>query len=148
MRVVQLTTVHGAFDDRIFFKQCRSLVAAGHEVVEVAPVEKELSEDGVRIVPVKVPQNRLLRSTLGAWRAYRVVRRLRPDLVHFHDPELLFVGLRLRRKGIRVVYDMHELVHRQILDKSWLGPLWFRRMMAGIYGHVEPKDDGRHLWSR
>ena len=139
MRVIHLTTVHGAFDDRIFFKQCRSLVAAGHEVIEVAPVEKELSEDGVRIVAVNVPQSRLLRATLGAWRAYRLVRSLRPDLVHFHDPELLFVGLRLKRKGILVVYDMHELVHRQILDKSWLGPLWFRRMMAGIYDHFERK---------
>lgn len=137
MRVVHLTTVHGAFDDRIFFKQCKSLATAGHEVIEVAPAGRESTEDGVRIVPVRVPANRLLRSTIGAWRAYRTVARLEPDVVHFHDPELLFTGFGLKRKGIRVVYDMHELVYRQILDKAWLGPLWFRRLMAGAYGMIE-----------
>lgn len=137
MRICQLTTVHGPFDDRIFFKQCVSLAAAGHEVIEVAPIANATEEQGVRIVPVRVPSNRLFRIIVGGWRAFRAVRALRPEVVHFHDPELIPVGFLLKWSGCKVVYDMHELVHRQILDKAWLGPLWLRRWFAAGYGLVE-----------
>ncbi|MBL7941058.1 MAG: glycosyltransferase [Flavobacteriales bacterium] len=137
MRVCQLTTVHGPFDDRIFFKQCVSLAAAGHEVIELAPAEHATTEQGVRIQPLNIPVQRVLRMLVGGWRAYRATKALRPDVVHFHDPELLPVGFLLKWRGIRVVYDMHELVQRQILDKTWLGPGSLRKTMAAVYGRIE-----------
>ncbi len=135
--VCHITTVHGAFDDRIYFKQCRSLVTAGYDTVLVAPIEQEQEEGGVRIKPVKVPANRLLRATLGGWRAYRVAKSVKADLYQIHDPELLWVAWLLKKRNNRVVYDMHESMRGHILSKTWLGPLWFRRFAARLYAGME-----------
>lgn len=135
--VCHLTSVHGDRDDRIFFKMARSLAAAGFRTFQVAPGREDGEEDGVRLRAVRTPGWRPLRATLGAWRAYRAALRTGAQVVHIHDPELLWAGFRLKRKGRVVIFDMHELVGSQILDKSWLGPLWFRRSIARAYERVE-----------
>lgn len=58
--------------------------------------------------------------TLGVLRLWRAVRRSRPLVVHFHDPELIPLGLVLKCFGYRVVYDVHEDLPRQVLTKYWL----------------------------
>src|SRR5690606_24981526 len=46
-----------------------------------------------------------------------------PDVLHFHDPELLPVANFLARQGHNVIYDMHENIARDILTKRWINPL-------------------------
>ena len=135
--VCHFTTVHGDRDDRIFFKMCRSLAAAGFRTFMLAPGAKDAVEDGVLVHGIRIPEWRPLRATIGAWRMYRAVLRTGATIVHFHDPELIGVGLLLKRKGRTVIFDMHELVRSQIMDKEWLGPLWFRRMIVGAYAAIE-----------
>lgn len=137
IRVCHITTVHGQHDDRIFFKMCRSAAIAGMQVYQVAPNAGSSKEDGVQQVGIDVPSNRLLRATVGAWRAYRTALATGATICHIHDPELLWVALLLRRRGRKVVYDMHELVRSQIMDKEWAGPRWLRSMIAGAYGRLE-----------
>jgi hypothetical protein len=46
--------------------------------------------------------------------------RRRGTVYHFHDPELLPMGLALRLLGKRVIYDVHEDLPRDILTKDWV----------------------------
>jgi glycosyltransferase involved in cell wall biosynthesis len=129
-RVVHLTSVHPAFDIRIFHRQGRALRAVGYDMVVVAPHHQSTVVDGVRIEAVPPPASRLARLTRTVWQVYREARRLDADLYHFHDPELIPVGLRLQASGKPVVYDMHEDAPRAMLGKHYL-PGWTR----GALGH-------------
>lgn len=66
----------------------------------------------------------------------RVVRRARPTIVHFHDPELLPWALLLRLCGAKVVYDVHEDVPRQIQHNIRL-PRIIRRGLSPLVSFVE-----------
>ena len=122
VHVVHLSTVHDRGDVRIFHKQCRTLAAAGYHVtLLVADGLGEEERDGVRIADLgRRPVGRLARMTLLPWRALMAVRRLRPALLHFHDPELLPLAGLMALGGLVVIYDAHEDVPQQILSKHWL----------------------------
>jgi glycosyltransferase involved in cell wall biosynthesis len=128
--------VHSAFDVRIFHKECRSLAAAGYDVVLVAPHDRAEIVEGVRIEPVSRNGSRLLRMTRTVWEVYRKAVRSRASLVHFHDPELIPVGVLLKLKGKRVIYDAHEHVAHDILTKDWIYPS-VRRLVSRAAHVVE-----------
>jgi len=75
-------------------------------------------------------------STVNA--VYRKAIELDGDIYHFHDPELLRIALKLKRAGKKVIYDVHEDVPKQIMDKHWI-PKWFRGFVSNIYGLFENK---------
>jgi glycosyltransferase involved in cell wall biosynthesis len=119
-RVVHLTTTHDAFDTRVFQKECRSLAAAGHDVSLVAPAERDAVVDGVRLVAVPRPASRARRSLVTAWQVFSAARRLGPQVVHVHDPELLPYALLFRFHGTRAIYDAHENLPRDVASKHYL----------------------------
>lgn len=109
VRVVHLTSSHPPDDIRIFLKECRSLAQAGFDLHLVAPGEGSGTRDGVVIHCFELPTGlRPLRIVRRLWRAWRSARALRPDLCHFHEPELVPVALMLKLGGARIVYDVHE----------------------------------------
>ena len=122
VRVCHVSTVHKPFDTRIFHKECRSLAAAGYDVHWVVRNPDDVPErDGVTLHRIPIFRRRLFRMTVGVALALLRVIRLRPGLVHLHDPELLPLGLVCRTLGMRVIFDMHELVARQLEDKTYMG---------------------------
>lgn len=121
--VCMLTSIHSAFDVRIYEKEARSLTSAGFRVVIVAPHDKNEQREGVEIVAVRRSVNRLQRMTRGIWDVYRKAKKSDALVYHFHDPELIPVGLLLKLHGKRVVYDVHEDVPRDILVKNWITPI-------------------------
>jgi len=135
-RIVMLTSVHQPFDTRIFQKEARSLAQAGHEVVLVVPHIAAEVRDGVRIHPLRPISGRLGRMLVMPWRVFRAALSLNGDVYHFHDPELIPIGLLLKLWGRRVIYDVHEDVPRALLGKAYL-PRWSRRGLAFLVGGFE-----------
>ncbi|MBF7081406.1 glycosyltransferase family 4 protein [Desulfallas sp. Bu1-1] len=130
VKICILTSVHRPFDTRIFYREAKTLAGAGYETVLVAPHDRDEVVEGVRIRAVPQPGGRRARLTRTVWRVYRAAAAENADIYHFHDPELVPAGLMLKLRGKRVVYDVHEHVPRQILNKDWI-PKWFRGMAAG-----------------
>lgn len=75
---------------------------------------------GVRIYDVGAPRSRIDRALNATRRVGAMVRKLRPDFVHFHDPELIPLAARLGRAGVKVIYDVHENVPADIVTKEWI----------------------------
>jgi glycosyltransferase involved in cell wall biosynthesis len=119
-KVCMLSSVHSAFDVRIFEKEAKSLGAAGYDVTIVVPHQENQESAGVHISAVPQPRGRKQRMTKTVWAVYRKAASLKASVYHFHDPELIPVGLLLKARGKRVVYDVHEDLPRDILDKDWI----------------------------
>ncbi len=135
-KVVHLTSVHSAFDVRIFHKECRTLADAGYDVTLVAPHDKAEFVDGVRIEPVSKGTSRRSRMTSTAWKVYRKALASGAEICHLHDPELLPVGVLLKLAGRRVIYDAHEDLSEDILIKNWI-PRRIRGLVSASSGAVE-----------
>ena len=136
-KICILTTVHPPFDTRIFHKEAKTLVKAGYDVSLIAQHKRDEVVDGVKIVSLPKPHNRFTRIFVLSWRALRLALQLHADVYHFHDPELLFVGvlLKLLTRG-KIIYDVHEDVPEQILSKLWLHPM-VRRPVAWAFNIIE-----------
>jgi glycosyltransferase involved in cell wall biosynthesis len=136
VKVRHLTAVHDVDDSRILRRECKSLAEAGYDVALVVGRAPRDDLAGVRVIGVGAAKNRLDRALRVAWNVYRAARRERADVYQFHDPELLWVGLALKLHGSTVVYDVHEDVPKQIMNKFWL-PRWVRRPLAVAVGLAE-----------
>ncbi len=138
MKIAHLTSAHPRYDIRIFVKECHALARAGHDVtLIVADGKGDEIRDDIRIVDVGARSGgRLGRMTGTVKRVYQAALALAPDVVHFHDPELLPAALRLKQAGIKVVYDVHEDVPRQVMAKHWI-PGWLRPAVSGSVETLE-----------
>ena len=73
--------------------------------------------------------NRYQRMLFSSRVVYKAALSTGSDLFHFHDSELIPVGLALRARGKRVIYDVHESLAKSILSKPYL-PAGIRRPIA------------------
>jgi len=124
-----LTSVHTAYDVRIYEREAKTLAAVGYAVTIVAPHERSEHTGDVQVKAVGLPQNRMGRMFRTVWEVYEAARAVKADIYHFHDPELIPVGILLKLRGKCVIYDAHEDVPRDILQKEWIHPL-LRRIVA------------------
>lgn len=116
-----VTTAHRANDNRIFRKECTSLAEAGVKVALVAVADESRLVDGVALRALPRRGSRLARMILGPMDAWRELRRLRPDVIHVHDPELipLAVVWKLIHRS-RFVFDAHEDLAKQVMGKPYI----------------------------
>ncbi|MDP7067304.1 MAG: glycosyltransferase, partial [Acidimicrobiales bacterium] len=120
LRILHLTSAHRLDDVRIRIKICRTLAGKYDEVHLAGPGGDEASSDAVIVHKISSPRNRLHRMAITTLALMVKAVKLRPNLVHVHDPELLPVAIILRTFGIVVVYDAHEDLVSQVGCKSWI----------------------------
>jgi len=135
---VHFTTVHGNRDVRIFVKQCRSLARSGIHVTMIAPgtLDEDEQVDDVTCRSINVPRHRLGRVVIGQLRVLAALLKTRATIYHYHDPELLPAALLLRMTGRTVIYDAHEELSTDVLDKPWI-PGFLRPAVAKLAGAIE-----------
>lgn len=133
VKICHMTSAHQDGDIRIFHKECVSLSEVGYDVHLVIPNTISRIEKGVQIHSFELEtKNRFQRFLKTAQKTYQVALSLNADIYHFHDPELLPYGLKLAKKGKKVIYDAHEDVPRQILGKPWI-PAILRPLFAKTF---------------
>jgi len=137
-----MTSVHTPLDPRIFHKECRSLARAGFAVTVIGANWQEGEKDCVQIRFIQRDSSRLVRMTRTVSQIYKEARKQDADIYHFHDPELIPVGLLLRARGKNVIYDIHEDMGKEILSKHYL-PKWSRGLLSRIIAGIEDIASGR-----
>ena len=135
-KVIHLTSVHTAFDVRVFHKECKSLARSHKRVVLIAPHERDEIVDCVEVKGILSSGGRFFRMTRTAWSLYRKALQQDGDAYHFHDPELIPLGLLLLAHGKTVVYDIHEDAPADILHKDYI-PRRFRRPLMWFVRKLE-----------
>jgi glycosyltransferase involved in cell wall biosynthesis len=135
IRVCHISSVHCWNDTRIFFKECVTLANNGYHVTLIATNTLDQNIHNVFILGVENKySNRLYRATIVSFRILRKAFKTKSKIYHFHDPELIWVGMILKLMGKNVVYDVHENLKAQIFDKKWLR---FPKFAVWVYSIFE-----------
>ncbi len=132
-----LASVQPALHPRIFYTQALSLARAGYRVTVVAQHPEAETVDGVKIVPVPRPKNRLTRMLITSSKVIYQGLREKAAIYHIHSPELLPGAILLRLVGKAVlIFDVHENMPKKIAAKYWI-PAFLRRPVALLYWLAE-----------
>ena len=134
VKVCHVTSVHQRYDTRIFHKECTSLAKAGYDVtLLVADNKAPEIRNGVKIISADFkPASRLDRILHSSRVMLKYAMHVDAEIYHLHDPELLPVAKKLKQSGKKVIFDSHEDVPAQILNKSWI-PKHLRKLCALLY---------------
>ena len=130
-KICHMTSVHRPNDDRIVLKECVTLLDAGYDVSLVFLGDlDEIIDKRIHYVCAGCQyESRKKRVLKGIWKVYNAAKKINADLYHFHDPELIPIGILLKLSGKKVIYDVHEDVPKQIMSKEWI-KIYLRKPVA------------------
>lgn len=136
-KIAHLTSVHPRYDTRIFLKECTSLANNGFSVsLVVADGKGDEQKNNVAIYDVGASKGRFDRIRNAPKRVFKKAVELDADIYHLHDPELIPIGLKLKKLGKKVVFDAHEDVAKDILSKEYM-PRLIRATVSQFYSFYE-----------
>lgn len=130
MNICHLTSTHQRYDTRIFIKECKSLRDHGYIVnLVVADSKGDEMVASVTFHDVGKSNNRLERVLFKTLRIWRKAKAINAHVIHFHDPDLIFVGIMLKLGGHKVIYDVHEDFPQAVLSREYM-PIWLRKIAS------------------
>ncbi len=133
-----MSSVHPQDSARILHKECASLARNGYDTYFVVCGESR-EENGVHVTGTgPAAKNRLVRMIRDSRRVYKKALALHADVYHFHDPELLPYGVKLVKKGYKVIWDSHENYMELMAHKDYL-PVPLRKLVASAFSRYYKK---------
>jgi len=138
IKITHLTSAHPRYDTRIFIKECCSLAKVDEYRVSLIVADSLGDEEkqGVRIYDVGKLKGRFKRMFKTTQKIFEKATALNSDIYHLHDPELIPVGLKLKKLGKKVIFDIHEDVSKQIKAKSYLNFV-VKQLLSFLYNFYE-----------
>lgn len=134
IKICHITSVHSQNDIRIFEKECCALAVYGYDVHLVASGISK-TQNAVHIHGMgDIPKSRIQRMLCFTKRVYEKALEIDAQIYHFHDPELIPFGLRLKKLGYKVIFDSHENVLEQFAEKTYI-PLIIRKVVNSLFIH-------------
>lgn len=119
-------------DGRSFYKEARSLAAAGYDVTLLGLFSGDSEASGVKLIGLPHAQGRLLRFVVTNARAFTRALQERADVYHIHDldfvPWAVLLKLLTRKK---VIYDIHEAYPEYMMLKSYI-PRGLKSLTAAL----------------
>src|SRR5258708_32415481 len=103
-KVVHLTSVHTAFDVRVFHKECKSLARSGKHVVLIAPHPRDEVVDSVEVKGIQINGGRLVLMTRTDWALYLESLGQNGGVLDLPNPQLIPVRVLAKSPGDSAVY--------------------------------------------
>ena len=146
-KVCHLASKHKMNDMRIFEKECKSLARGGFDVTLIGFGEASKTEviDGVKCISLYCPiKNNLELLRKRNKMSLEAALQVDADIYHLHEPELLPIGMRLKRKGKIVIFDSHEYYGWQLRDnihkiKIIKTPAFLMKVLGNLYMRYEKR---------
>lgn len=133
-KIAHISTVHIRTDTRILFKEVKSLSKKYDTTLIVADGKGNSTKNGFStIIDLGIPKNRFYRILFFGIKSYSLIKNKNFESVHIHDPELILIGFLFKIKGLKVIYDIHELVYEDLRTKNWIKFQFFKNIVAGLY---------------
>lgn len=124
------STVHICSDTRIYFKQVLTL-SLRYKVDYYAKKSKRfMPRPSGKFIPL-VEGNSLLIRIINNFLLFKYLIKSNYAVYHFHDPELVVLSILLRLRQKKVIFDMHEDLSKQILNKEYM-PFVVRHILSLI----------------
>ena len=139
MKIAHITSLHPQNDNRIFYKECTTLVDNGYDITLIVAGGESQILNGVKIIAYeKADGGRIKRMVKTSFfDMITICKKVDADVYHFHDPELMFVGLYLKMKGKMVIYDIHENNPASILSKPYIKSKLIKEILSRLFDIFE-----------